>query len=383
MTLLSLANLLKAIRLPTNLRRLAWCLVVVASPTMSQIVIGQTSDFSGPASSGVKENTAGAALWIDHINKRGGVHGKRIELASLDDRFDPALAAKNARQLIDERGALALFLNRGTAHTEAIRPLLEQRKIALVAPSTGATAFHKPVHPWIFNVRSSYQREAERAISQLASMGYKRIAVAYVDDGAGVDGLEGAVLGFKTTNQEPSFLRKYDRSKPDFTPIVADMLRLDVQAVLFIGSARTVADGVKAIRAAGSKAQILTASNNASEGFIRLLGPHAHGTIITQVFPGERALSVPLVRQAYELAKAKGMTGVTPAMLEGFVAAKVLVEGLQRAGPSLTRQGLRDALEQMNRVDLGGLEIGYGPNDHTGIEFVELSIIGPGGKFVR
>lgn len=369
----------------TILRQIVGCLLVAAaaSPAMAQLVIGQTSDFSGPASSGVRENTAGAQLWFDHVNKQGGLHGKRIELVSLDDRFDPAAAAKNARHLVEEKGALALFLNRGTAHTEAIRPLLEQRKIALVAPSTGATAFHKPVHPWIFNVRSSYQREAERAIAQLGSMGHKRIAVAYVDDGAGIDGLAGAVLGFKLIGQEAAFVRKYDRSKPDFTLIVTDMLRLDVQAVLFIGSAKAVADGVKALRAAGSKAQVLTASNNASEGFVRLLGNHAHGIIVTQVFPGERALSVPMVRQAHDLAKAKGLPAITPAMLEGFVAAKVLVEGLQRAGPNPTRRGLRDALEQMNRVDLGGLEISYSASDHTGIEFVELSIIGPGGKFVR
>jgi hypothetical protein len=112
---------------------------------------------------------------------------------------------------------------------------------------------------------------------------------------------------------------------------------------------------------------VLTLSNNASQGFIKLLGPHAHGVIVTQVFPNERSISYPLINEAVKLAKAQGLSGVTPAMMEGFAAAKVLVEGLRRAGPNPTGQRLRDALEGLGDFDLGGMKLSYGSASRTGL----------------
>jgi ABC-type branched-subunit amino acid transport system substrate-binding protein len=180
-----------------------------------------------------------------------------------------------------------------------------------------------------------------------------------------------------------AFLLKIDRDKPDFAPVVAGAVKLDVQALMLIGSAAVVAEGTRQLRLAGSKATIVTVSNNASGGFIKQMGDHARGTIVSQVFPYERSLSAPIVKEAYDLAIAKGMTEVTPAMLEGYAGAKVLVEGLKRAGPSPSRQKLRDALENMGRVNIGGLEVNYSAKSHTGLQYADLSIIGPDGKFRR
>ena len=137
------------------------------------------------------------------------------------------------------------------------------------------------------------------------------------------------------------------------------------------------------MRTAGSAAQIVTLSTNASSGFIKSLGAHARGVIVTQVFPNERAVTYPMVKEAQELAKTKGLTEISPAMLEGFAAAKVLVEGLRRAGPKPTREKIVTALGGMSHYDLGGLELGFGPGDRTGLNFVELSIIGSDGRFRR
>ena len=126
----------------------------------------------------------------------------------------------------------------------------------------------------------------------------------------------------------------------------------------------------------------MTLSNNAASGFVKALGDHARGVVVSQVFPSVRSGSVPMVKEAQTLAAAKKMT-LSPAMLEGFAAAKVLVEGLQRAGKSPTRERLRAALEGMKSYNLGGLEVGYGPDDHTGLDYVELSIIGADGRFIR
>ncbi len=367
------------------LARMALCgaAFIAAAGAHAQILIGQTSGFSGIAAAGVKETTEGAKLWLDHVNARGGVNGQRVELISLDDKFEPPLAAANAKKLITERNVVALFLNRGTPHTEAIRPLLDEYRIPLIAPSTGAMVFHKPVHPFIFNVRATYQREAERAVQHLATIGVQRIALVHVDDSFGSDAAAGAMKGFAALNQQPLFVSKYDRSKPDFRIIAEQASQKDAQAVLFFGTGQTVADGVKAIRGAGSKAQIVTLSNNASGGFVKQLGDNARGVIVSQVFPNERTMSIPVVKEATELARAKGMAGVTPSMMEGYAAAKVLVEALQRAGAKPTRESLTAALNNLSSVDLGGLKLGYSPANHTGLNYAELSIIGADGRFVR
>ncbi|MED5618199.1 ABC transporter substrate-binding protein [Ideonella sp. BN130291] len=362
---------------------LALALTLAAPLASAQIVVGQTSGFTGAAAAGVKENTDGARLYFDFINAGGGVNGQKIELVSLDDKFDPKLAAENAKKLITDHNVVALFMNRGTPHTQAIKPLLEQYKVPLVAPSTGAMVLHNPVNPWIFNVRAPYQREAEKAVEHLVSTGVSRIAVVHADDSFGADCATGALRGFDKAHMRAAFVLKVDRDKPDFGPVVAGATKLDVQALMMIGSAAAVAEGTRQLRAAGSKATVVTVSNNASGGFIKLMGDNARGTIVSQVFPYERSLSAPIVKEAYDLAMAKGMTEVTPAMLEGYAGAKVLVEGLKRAGPSPSRQKLRDTLETMGRVNIGGLEVNYSPKSHTGLLYADLSIIGPDGKFRR
>jgi len=359
------------------------CLLAASLASPAQILIGQTAGFTGPVAAGVKETTAGAQMVIDAINAEGGINGQRIELVSLDDAFDPKRAAENARQLIVERQVLSLFLTRGTPHAQAIMPLLTQHGVPLVGPSTGAMVLHEPVHPWIFNVRATYQREAERAVAHLALIGVTRIGVIHVDDSFGADLLPGARRGFAAAKLEPAFVATFDRAKPDFSTVLPAAVRANPQALLFVGSGNVVAEGVAALRVRGVTAQVVTFSNNASAGFVKSLGAHAQGVIVAQVFPSERSMSTAFVKEAAAMAAAKGDLALSPAVLEGFAAAKVLVAGLRRAGNPATREGLQKALNGMSRFDLGGIEVGYSPRDHTGLDFVDLSIIGASGKFMR
>lgn len=354
-----------------------------ATGALAQILVGQTAGFSGVVAAGVKETTDGAKLYIDSVNEQGGVNGQKIELISLDDKFDPKLAGENAKKLITEHKVLTLFLTRGTPHNQAIMPVLAEYKVPLVAPSTGAMVLHQPVNPLVFNVRATYQREAERAVRHLSLIGLDRIAILQVDDSFGADAAQGAMKGFEAVSKQPVVLEKFDRAKPDFAAVAPKIAKADAQAVLFIGSGGAVADGAKALREAGSRAQIVTLSNNASGGFIKQLGDNARGTIVTQVFPYERSLSAPIVKEAVDLMRAKGGTEVSPAMMEGFAAAKVLVEGLRRAGANPTREKLVTALNGIRKLDIGGMEVSFSPGDHTGLDYADLSIIGQDGKFRR
>jgi ABC-type branched-subunit amino acid transport system substrate-binding protein len=366
---------------PSHKTLIAALLALAGAAAQAQILIGQTAGFSGPVAAGVKETTDGAKLYIEATNAKGGVNGQKIELISLDDKFDPKLAAENARKLIEEQNVAAMFLTRGTPHTEAIVPLLDKYGVPLVGPSTGAMTLHQPVRKHIFNVRATYQREAEKAMLHLATIGITRIAVVYFDDAFGEDGLAGAMRGLTTANLKPVLTEKINRNKPDFSSIAPQIVKAETQAVLIISSAAGVIEGVKAIRAAGSTCQVATLSNNASGGFIKGLGEHSRGVIVTQVFP--QSLNYGLVKEANDIARAGGVAEVSPAMLEGFAAAKVLVEALRRSGSKPSREKIQLALEGLSKFDIGGLEVNFSTKDHTGLDFADLSIITSDGRFRR
>ena len=354
-----------------------------AEPARADILIGQTTAVTGPVAASVGETLVGVNLYLNSVNARGGVNGEKIKLITLDDKFEPPLAGENAKRLIEQDNVVALFMSRATPHTQAILPLLAKNGIALVAPSTGAMVFHQPVNPLVFNVRSSYQAETEKAVEHLHTLGLNRIAMVHVDDSFGEDCLAGAMKGFNATKLQPVAVIKADRSKPDYAAIVPQLIKENAQAVLWIGSSVAVSDGVKALRKAGSAMQVVTVSNNASGGFVKALGEQARGVVVTQVFPSERSLNHAVIMEAMDLARARNVGELTPAMVEGFVNAKVLVEGLKRAGAKPDRAKLHAGLESIKKWDLGGMELSYSATDHSGLTFSDLAIIGPDGRFRR
>jgi branched-chain amino acid transport system substrate-binding protein len=301
----------------------------------------------------------------------------------MDDGFDVKRAGENARVLIEEKKVVALFMSRGTPHSQAIVPWLDRHGVALIAPSTGAMVLHRPLQRHVFNVRATYQREAEKAVAHLLTTGLERIAVVHVADSFGQDGLEGAMAGFGKAGAKPAVVLPTDRDKPDYAALVPKIAAAQAQAVVWIASSTAVAEGVKALRAAGSAAQVVTLSNNASSGFIKQLGDKSRGVIVAQVFPNERSVGHPMVKEALALVRAKGQQELSPAALEGYASGKVLVEALRRAGPKPNRARVLAALENLRNFDLGGgLEVSYSPQDHSGIDFADLSIISDG-KFKR
>jgi len=353
-------------------------LVVLANAGLAQaqIVIGQTAGISGVVASSVGEAIEGANLVIDAVNAQGGIHGEKLRIVRLDDGFDPDRASENAKTLIEKHNVLALFMTRGTPHTLGILPIVDQHGVPLIAPSTGAMALHRPPHRWVFNVRTPYQRESEQVARWLSTMGLERVAVVYVNDDFGKDALMGALKGL---NVKPMATIAVDRIKPDYAAVVPQLIT--AQAVIWLGSGTTVVGGVQALRRAGSKAQVITLSNNASNGFIKSLGKDGNGVVVMQVFPNERSRATPLVLEAMQLA---GDKPLSPVMLEGVAAAKVLVEALRRAGKNPTRERLRAALEDLKDFNLGGnkLYISYSRQNHTGLTYTDLSIIQQG-RFER
>ena len=223
--------------------------------------------------------------------------------------------------------------------------------------------------------------DAKLAAENAEKLIQQRVVLPQANDSFGDDGAVGALAGFVAEGKKPVMHEKYDRAKPDVSPLVPKILAADAQAVIFIGSGTHVSDGTALLRKAGSRAQIVTLSNNAASGFIKAWGDNARGTIVTQVFPSERSRNSPLVKELIDMLATQQLGEATPAMVEGFAAAKALVEALRRAGKDPTPERIKIALEAFKCVDIGGLEVSYGPNDHTGLAYADMSIIGPGGKF--
>jgi branched-chain amino acid transport system substrate-binding protein len=318
------------------------------------ILIGQTVGLTGRIAGAVKEMNEGAHAYIATVNRSGGVFGRKIEIRTLDDKFDAALAAANAEVLIKRDHVFALFQNRGTPHTEAILPILLAHGVPLIAPSNGAAVFHAPVNHFVFNVRAKYQDEVGKAVEHFSTVGIRHIGLVHVDDSFERDGLIGFSAAMMARKLTPAVVAKFDRIKPDIAATVDAVQKSSAGALIEVGSATTTAELIKSIRAHGGQMQIMTLSNNASQAFVTSLGTAAAGIIVSQITPAPHLVSSVLGQEFKLAAKASGAT-VSCAAMKGFVAVKVLVEGLRRAGRNPTREGFIragiDAARRSPRLD--------------------------------
>jgi branched-chain amino acid transport system substrate-binding protein len=364
-------------------------LLALAAPGVhAQIKLGISGPLEGSNAGSMLELVKGAEIYLASVNEKGGVAGKRVTLIARNDDFKVEQTVKVARKLIEEDGVIALMLVRGTPHNEAILPLVAEHKVPLIGPSTGAMVFHMPVNPYVFNVRTPYQVEAQKLVKLLHLSGLRQIAVLHVADSFGGDVLEGLKQGFAAIVLKPTAVVAFDRNAAlkDTTefmqPALAELTKPEHEAIIVVGAGLAVKNAVVALRAAGSTAKIATLSNNASTAFIKMLGPNARGVIVAQVFPNEKDYMNPFVGEAWRLAERNKLT-LTPGMLEGYASAKVAVQALRSAGPNPTRASLLKALNSMERFDMGNLALGFSPTDHTGLEHTDLSIISKENTFLR
>lgn len=361
-------------------------LLALSLATHAQIKLGISGPLEGSNAGSMLEVVKGAEIYIKHANAQGGVAGQKIELVARNDDFVVEKTVEVVRRLIEQDNVTALMLVRGTPHNQAILPLINQHRVPLIAPSTGAMVFHRPVQKYVFNVRTAYQLEAEKLVRLLKTSGLERIAVLHVADAFGQDVMAGLKSGFIDANLQPTIVQAFDRTlaakdSTDFMkPLLDSLLKSDPQVIIVVGAGLAVKNAVVAIRAAGSQARIATLSNNASTAFVKLLDKHGHGVIVSQVFPDEKSLTNPFVREAQQIAF-QNKVALTPGMMEGYAAAKVAVKALKSAGTP-SREGVTRALENLRSFDLGDLVIGYSPTDHTGLELTDLSMITPKG-FLR
>jgi ABC-type branched-subunit amino acid transport system substrate-binding protein len=375
----------------TRLAAIATAALLAAAPahaepgvTPTTIVIGQSAALSGPASELGTEMRAGAKAYFDHVNAQGGVFGRKIELVTQDDGYEPERSVANTKKFIEKDEVFALFGYVGTPTTVASMPVFTQAKVPLVGPFTGAEVFRKPVNRYIFNVRASYYQETDQLVELLTRLGMTRIGVFYQNDAYGKAGLEGVERAMKKRNATITAVATVERNTTDVAAAVKTISAIDPQAVIMISAYKSCAAFIKAMKAKGAYAQFLNVSFVGSRALSAELGAEGRGVGISQVVPFPWSIGTPVVKEYQKMLPAQtGKDNYSFTSLEGFIAAKVMVEGLRRAGREPTREKFVTALETLNDYDAGGFFVTYTPNDHSGSKFIELTAIGKDGVFVR
>ncbi|MFM8604148.1 MAG: ABC transporter substrate-binding protein [Cyanobium sp.] len=301
-----------------------------------EIVLGQSAPLSGPSAMLGREYREGALAWFTEVNRRGGIHGRRLRLVSLDDRYEPALTVRNTHQLIERERAFALFGYVGTPTTKAILPLVDQTRIPLVAPLTGARLLREPLRPTVFNLRASYRTEIERIVAELMRAGRHRIAVLHQQDAFGEDGLAASRTALRGHGLTPVAIASVKRNSTATDAAARQIQAADPNAVVIITAYPSSAAFSRSLQRLGSTAQLMNVSFVGTAGLQDALpGGAATGIGIAQVVPFPWDRRVPVVAQYQRmLLKERPGAGFGFTSLEGFLAARWLTAALEKAAPT-------------------------------------------------
>lgn len=368
---------------------LSLCLLAAASAiaetgvTPGSILLGQSVVLSGPQAENGVNYTNGLKLYLEQVNAKGGVHGRKIQIKTLDDGYDPKKTAANTQKLIDEDRVFALFGYTGTGSTLATLPIVEKAQVPLIAPFTGADMLRDKTTRMLFVVRAGYRDELVRMVEQLVTTGVKDIAIAYQDDNFGKSVLKSAEEALDKFKLKAAAVGAIDGKTYDARKAVEAIVKTKPGAILMGTAGQASVAFIRDYLKTGERPQFFGLSVMSATQLRKELGADSAGIAVAQVVPSPWSSKHPIVKQYREALGKNNQQEAHHAGLEGYIAAKVLVEGLKRSGKDLTREKLVSALESMHNLDLGDFVIDYSSEKHAGSTFVDLSIIRSGGQFVQ
>ena len=351
--------------------------------TNELVVIGQSCALTGPAQELGSEMRLGAQAYFNQVNQAGGVHGRQIKLVTLDDGYEPDRAAANTKKLINEEKVFSLFGYVGTPTANASLPIFTEAKVPFFGAFTGAESLRNPFNRYIFNVRASYFDETEKIVEQLTALGVRNIAVFYQNDAYGQAGLTGVQRALTRRNMKIVSTATVERNTVAVDAAVKTLAPGQPDVIIMISAYKSIAAFVKAAKQAGYTGQFHNVSFVGSRALAEELGPEGYGVAISQVMPFPFASSLPVVRDYLQAMKLASSAQASFTSLEGYVAARVFVEGLKRAGKDLTRDKFIAALETLSYADIGGFNVNFTPKSHNGSIYVDLTMIGRNKSFVR
>ena len=365
---------------------LAFCLLAgpaaAQGVTPNQVLIGQSAPLTGANAELGKDIRNGALAYFRKLNDAGGVHGRKLELASLDDANTVQRSGENTQKLVEEQKVFALFGYASATLSRPALPIVAKHSVPFLSPFTGADpmrVFDKNV----YNMRASYADELEKIVDHYAPLGVKRFSIVYYDDVVGRENLAAVDRALKKRNYATvSMAALKDRAKPDIATGVKEVAKGQPDVVILTTLYKASSDFVKTARAAGLSAQMISNSFPGASPLAKELGDQGAGVVVATVVPPFAKASLPIVAE-YRAAMDKqfGDKAYSFTSLESYIAAKVAAEAMRRAGPKLTREGFMKALDAMSDYDVGGYNVGFSPSNHNGSSYVELMVIGKGQQF--
>ena len=351
--------------------------------TDKEILIGQFAAISGPAAQLGQRMQLGMQAYLNAVNTQGGVNGRSIRLLTRDDGYEPEKTVAAVKALIHDDKVFALAGSVGTPTGLAALPIVAAEQVPLVGMFTGAQALRMPLNRQVFHVRASYFDETERIVQHLTTFGVKKIAVFYQNDAYGKAGLEGVLRALDKRQLKPVAVGTVERNSVDVAQSLAVILKAEPEAVVQISAYASCASFIKQARGKGYGGQFFNVSFVGSQALADALGDIGAGVVISQVVPFPYVPNSPIVREYQQCMTEAGHKNFDFSSMEGFLTARVLVEGLRRAGKNLTREALIAALESIHDVNLGGFNVNYSASNHQGSSYTDLTIVGRGGKFMH
>lgn len=332
--------------------------------TEDTIIIGQSCALTGPASALGIELKAGAEPYFNKVNNEGGVNKRKIKLISLDDGYEPDRCIESTRKLINDEKVFLLFGYVGTPTAKAAIPIIDESGIPLVGIFTGAGFLRDPNRK-VFNIRGTYDQETGGLVKSFHNdLGLTKIACLYQDDAFGKVGLEGVEKGLKEEGLKLVGSATFERNTVAVKSAVVKLKKAEPEAIIMIGTYEPCAAFIKLAKEIGMTCKFANISFVGTAKLIEAMGEAGEGTYISQVTPSPYDESIPVIKECKELLGRRPTYGE----MEGFLDAKVLIEGLKRAGSDLTRQSFINVMEGMSGYDAGGVIVSYGPGDHQGMD---------------
>ncbi len=348
-----------------------------------RILFGQSAAFSGPAQELGTNMGRGIEAAFHEVNRDGGIHGRRLELLSLDDAYEPEAAIANTLQLIEEEAVFALIGAVGTPTSRSAVPVAAARGVPYIAPFTGAAFLRDAKWDTVINLRASYNQETETMVARLTEdLGMERIGVMYQDDSFGRAGYRGVKSALERRGMEPAAIGLYPRNTVAVKTALLDLSQGSPQAVILVGAYQPVAELIAWARHTGLNSVFMTISFVGSNALAKELGSDGAGVFVTQVVPFPTDDSIRIV-DSYLRALSDYAPDATPGFVsfEGYLAGRLAISALRGCGREVTRDHFLNSIRATNIIDLDGFELHYGDDDNQGSDAVFLTMIGPDGRY--
>lgn len=348
-------------------------------PSSAPITIGMSNALTGPTGALGTDFRTGAQIYFDRINEHGGIHGRKLNLVSYDDGYEPVATISNTRTLLEKDKAFLLFGYVGTPTSRVTLPIAARLGIPFIAPFTGAGFLRQPDMPVVFNVRASYADETEAMVKYLTeTLHFTRIGLFIQDDAYGSAGRNGARKALEKRNLQVVSVGKYKRNTSDILPALDKLRAANPQAVIMVGAYAPSAAFIQQARKTGFNPVFMNVSFVGTQQLTEALGRDGEGVYITQVMPSPYDTSLPLIR-AYQAdatnSKVPNMNMFNYGTLEGYVGANVLVHMISSTGSALSRAAFISTSENLGRFNISGLNFSFSPNNHQGSTRVYLTRI--------